>query len=95
MTIQHALDFINRGQHDEQLRCRLEQASGYPAIEAILGEECIPFSEGEFEEAYSLSLFKCQDQSQAQALMAFRMWWLLLIRSPAQPVKRPAEKGTG
>ncbi len=93
MTIQHALDFIHRGQNDEQLRRKLEQASGYPAIEAILKDESIPFSEGEFEDAYSLRLFKCQDQSQAQALMAFRMWWLLLIRSPARPVKQPVKGG--
>lgn len=81
MTIQNALDFIKRGQQDEDLRHRLVKASGKEALEAVLSSENLAFSQAEFEEAYSLTLFKCQDEGNAHALMAFRMWWNLLARS--------------
>lgn len=81
MTIGNALTFIRRGQHDNALRRRLVEASGMADMEAALAKEELVFSGAEFEEAYSLSLFKCQTQGEADALQAFRMWWVLLVRS--------------
>ena len=81
MTIQNALNFIRRGQQDQDLRHRLVKTDGKAALDAALADESLNFSQAEFEEAYSLSLFKCQEQGDADALMAFRMWWNLLVRS--------------
>ena len=81
MTIQHALDFIKRGQQDTKLRHKLVKTSGKEALDEALASENLKFSQAEFEEAYSLTLFKCQEQGDAHALMAFRMWWNLLARS--------------
>ncbi len=86
MTIQHAIDFIRSGQNDPQLRHRLVQADTEQVREAVLSKENFKFSMAEFEEAYSLTLFKCQHQKDAEALMTFRMWWLMLQRSPDKPL---------
>jgi hypothetical protein len=89
MTIQHALDFIKQGQTDEALRRRLVKTQGKAALKAALDGENLYFTQAEFEEAYSLSLFKCQDEGDAHALMAFRMWWNLLARAPEQETDQP------
>ncbi len=89
MTIQHAIDFIKRGQTDEDLRHRLVKTQGKEALEAVLAGEDLTFSQGEFEEAYSLTLFKCQEEGDAHALMAFRMWWNLLSRAADQESAQP------
>ena len=88
MTIQNALEFIRRGQQDKALRRRLVKTDGKDALEAALAEEGLGFTQAEFEEAYSLSLFKCQEYGEAEALMAFRMWWNLLVRSGDQKLGR-------
>lgn len=87
MTIQHALDFIKRGQQDTDLRHKLVKTSGKEALDAALASEHLNFSLAEFEEAYSLILFRCQDPGDAHALMAFRMWWVLLTGSADQEDK--------
>lgn len=92
MTIQKALDFIKRGQQDEAFRRRLVKTSGTEDLEAALEAEGFGFSQAEFEEAYSLTLFKCQDPGDAHALMAFRMWWNLLVRSTETEAARVARE---
>lgn len=82
MTIQNAINFIKQGQHDNDLRTRLVKADNSQARQEILDQNDLIFTPEEFEEAYSLTLFKCQHQENADALMAFRMWWLMLSRSP-------------
>ena len=86
MTIQNALDFIRTGQNDSQLRHRLVQADTEEIRQTIFREENLEFSMAEFEEAFSLTLFKCQHQEDANALKTFRMWWILLQRSPDKPL---------
>ncbi len=81
MTIQNALTFIKRGQKEQRLRHQLVRARKKETLERIFARENLIFSRAEFEEAYSLSLFKCQDPGEADALMAFRMWWVMLERS--------------
>ncbi len=82
MTIQNALNFIRQGQYDDDLRSRLVKAETSQTRQKILDQNDLVFTPEEFEEAYSLSLFKCQHQEDADALMAFRMWWIMLYRSP-------------
>lgn len=82
MTIQNAIDFIRQGQQDKDLRTRLVRADTNLARQEILDHENLKFSPEEFEEAYSLTLFKCQHQEDADALNAFRLWWVMLYRSP-------------
>ena len=89
MTIQNALNFIRQGQHDDNLRNRLVKADTSQARQGILDRNDLIFTPEEFEEAYSLSLFKCQHQEDADALMAFRMWWIMLHRSPDSGVMTP------
>ncbi|MDX9964763.1 hypothetical protein, partial [Desulfobacter postgatei] len=74
MTIQNALNFIRQGQHDNDLRIKLIKAETVDTRQKILDQKDLIFTPEEFEEAYSLSLFKCQHQEDADALMAFRMW---------------------
>lgn len=81
MTIGNALNFIKQGQDDPGLRHRLVKTSGQRELESVLAEENMRFSPEEFEEAYSLSLFKCEEHGDAEALMAFKMWWELLVKS--------------
>lgn len=90
MTIQHALAFIKQGQQDKELRHLLVKTSGKEALEAALARESFIFTQAEFEEAYSLSLFKCQETCDAHALMAFRMWWNLLAGSNEPNLEPPA-----
>ena len=82
MTIQNALNFIRQGQHDNDLRSRLVKADTSQTRQEILDQNNLIFTPEEFEEAYSLSLFKCQHQEDADVLMDFRMWWIMLYRSP-------------
>jgi len=89
MTIQNAINFIRQGQHDDDLRHRLVKADTSQTRQEILDQKNLIFTPEEFEEAYSLSLFKCQHQADAQALMAFRMWWIMLYRSPDTAVPSP------
>lgn len=94
MTIQNALNFIRQGQHDNDLRSRLVKADTSQTRQKILDENDLIFTPGEFEEAHSLSLFKCQHQEDADALTAFRMWWIMLYRSPDAGVTSPMDRGS-
>lgn len=89
MTIQNALTFIRQGQHDNDFRCGLVKADNSQTRQEILDQRDLIFTPEEFEEAYSLSLFKCQSQRDAEALMTFRMWWLMLFKSPDANVASP------
>lgn len=81
MTIGNALNFIKQGQDDPAFRQRLVKTKGRKELERALAEKNMSFTPEEFEEAYSLSLFKCEEHGDAEALMAFKMWWNLLKKS--------------
>lgn len=89
MTIQNALNFIRQAQHDNDLRSKLVKADTSLTRQEILDQNDLVFTPEEFEEAYSLTLFKCQHQEDADALNAFRMWWIMLYRSPDIGVTSP------
>ena len=81
MTIGNALTFIRTGQKDGDLRRRLVKAKGKEELKRMLARQNLDFTQAEFEEAYSLSLFKCQRPGDAESLKTFRLWWTLLLRS--------------
>ncbi|WDP92504.1 MAG: hypothetical protein HUN04_23380 [Desulfobacter sp.] len=87
MTIKNALNFIKLGLGDENLRHRLLKANGREGCNAELAKENLVFSQAEFEEAYSLTLFNCQRPEDAESLMEFRMWWTILVRSYDKPLE--------
>jgi len=89
MTIQNAINFIRRTEHDHDLRSKLVKADTSQIRQKILDQNDLIFTPEEFEEAYSLTLFKCQHQEDADALMALRMWWIMLYRSPDPGVTSP------
>jgi len=89
MTIQNAITFIRLGQDDNDFRSGLVDADTGQARQEILDQRDLIFTPEEFEEAYSLTLFKCQNQEDAHALMAFRMWWLMLCKSPDTSTTSP------
>lgn len=81
MTIANALTFIKRGQKDAALRNRLNKTSSLSEIFIVLSNENLEFSAHEFEEAFSLTLFKCQENEAAEQIKAFKMWWDFLCLS--------------
>lgn len=89
MTIQNAIDFIRQGQQDNDLRTKLVKAQSGEIRQEILDQESLTFTPAEFEEAHSLSLFKCQHQEDADALNAFKLWWILLCQSPDADITQP------
>jgi len=89
MTIQNAINFIRQAQHDHDLKNKLVKADTSQIRQEILDQNDLIFTPEEFEEAYSLTLFKCRHQEDADALMAFRMWWIMLYRSPDPGVTSP------
>lgn len=80
MTIGNALNFIKRGMNDDQLRKRLNKASGIEGIDQILQEVHLDFSYNEFDEAYHHRLVQCQEESEADQLKHFRLWWEMLTQ---------------
>lgn len=82
MTIQNAINFIQQGQHDNDLRTNLVKADTGQMRQQILDQKDLIFTPEEFEQAYSLTLFKCQHQEDADALNAFKLWWVMLCKSP-------------
>ncbi|MFH2092474.1 MAG: hypothetical protein ABIJ31_08935 [Pseudomonadota bacterium] len=78
MTISNALIFIQRGQIENRLRQRLNEATDISGIEAVLAEENLKFSDQDFDQAFHLHLVKCQEVEEAEQLKGFKMWWTLL-----------------
>ena len=78
MTIENAMNFIQRGLHDGALRKRLNGASSPPERVKILEEEALTFSDAEFDEAYHHLLTQCQEEDQAETIKEFKLYWELL-----------------
>lgn len=90
MTIGNALNFIERGQRDSQLRERLNTVTNLMELETIMTDENLQFSSYEFEEAFNLRLVKCQEAEEAEQLQAFKMWWTLLHKFLGLPPDQPS-----
>ena len=81
MSTKNALNFIDRGLRDSELRGRLNRATTLAERDDVLVGEALPFSPPEFEEAFYLRLTQCQEAEQADQLKEFKAWWDLLAQS--------------
>ncbi len=77
MSIANAKQFIRRGMQDIHLRDQLMISSGWTMLIKVLKREGLVFSASEFKEAYSNLLTQCRDETQADQLKEFKMWWHL------------------
>jgi hypothetical protein len=78
MHIGNALEFIKRGFIDGTLRNRLNAADTCDALQEILADEGLSFTQHEFENAFNSLLVKCQRIEAAGQLQEFKMWWEML-----------------
>ena len=60
MSIQNAKDFITRVQNDTDFRKELYTVNGLTGFYSFINEKELPFTDADFEEAYSMMMFKCQ-----------------------------------
>jgi hypothetical protein len=81
MSTRNALDFIDRGLRDRELRGRLNHATTLAERDDVLAGEKLAFSPPEFEEAFYQRLTQCQETVQAEQLKEFKAWWDLLAQS--------------
>lgn len=81
MTIKSALKFIERGIRDDELRNRLNTANTIADRDEILAAENLTFSDHDFDEAFQHRLTRCRESEDADALIAFKMWWDALTRT--------------
>ncbi len=68
MSIQNAKTFIESVQTDKDFRKQLYAVKGFDQFNNFLDEKELTFNEGEFEEAYSTLMFKCQFAEEHDAL---------------------------
>lgn len=78
MTVAKALSFIRRALVDEGFRKKLNYSQTPEQLSNILDGENFSFSYPEFDEAFYLWLVKCQDAAEAEQLMEFQAWWVML-----------------
>ncbi|MGQ1785464.1 MULTISPECIES: Nif11-like leader peptide family natural product precursor [unclassified Saccharicrinis] len=60
MSIQNAKKFIERVKDDTHFRKEMYKVKGLDGLNQFLTEKELTFSEADFEEAYSMMMFKCQ-----------------------------------
>lgn len=60
MSIQNAKNFIERVQDDSIFRKEMYNVKGIDGFNQFIEQKELPFSETDFEEAYSMMMFKCQ-----------------------------------
>ncbi|GAF03554.1 Nif11-like leader peptide family natural product precursor [Saccharicrinis fermentans] len=60
MSIQNAKKFIELVKDNTAFRKEMYKVNGLEGLNKFLREKELTFSEDEFEEAYSLMMFKCQ-----------------------------------
>lgn len=60
MSIQNAKKFIEQVQYDSVFRKEMYNVKGIDGFNQFIQQKELPFSETDFEEAYSMMMFKCQ-----------------------------------
>ncbi len=60
MSIQNAKRFIERVKDDVIFRKQMYKVDGIDGFNQFIQKNDLPFSETDFEEAYSMMMFKCQ-----------------------------------
>ncbi len=78
MTIANVKGLYRRLMQDSDLRKSLNAAKDHEARMAILAEEHLDFTDGEFEDAYGNMLVEVQTAEQHEMLNQFRNWWVML-----------------
>ncbi|WP_027185428.1 Nif11-like leader peptide family natural product precursor [Desulfovibrio inopinatus] len=78
MTIANVKGLYRRLFEDKELRQKLNAAENHEARMAVLAEEHLDFTDGEFEDAYGNMLVEVQTAEQHEMLNQFRNWWVML-----------------
>ena len=92
MVMANVRQLITRTQREPEFRKRLARADGPQSVLAILEEENLSFTPGEFEEAYRHLWASSQTEEIARQLQDFRQWWELLMQTPWEGQINPQEK---
>ncbi len=78
MSIQNAINFIERVPQDEEFRIACYQCKGHSELMDHLKSEGYKFDDEEFENACNMLHIKCADESAAYALHEIKSWFLIL-----------------
>ena len=80
MPLQDAIKFINKATQDKKLRMMCYEAAEQKALFQHIKMAGYSFSYFEFEDAIRMQLFTCKDESDADNLKQFELWFKLLPR---------------
>jgi hypothetical protein len=75
MTLAAAQTFIQAVVNDPELVTRINLADDIAALQGILSELEMAFSDEEFEQAYFNVLTWCRTFQQAEAVKEIKLWW--------------------
>ncbi len=78
MSIQNAINFIERVPRDDDFRLACYRSAGHSDLVALLEREGYKFDGEEFENACNMLHMKCADESAAYALHEIKSWFLIL-----------------
>ncbi len=78
MSIQNAMNFIERVPQDDDLRLACYRCKDQSELIDLLESEGYKFDDEEFENACNMLHMKCADESAAYALHEIKSWFLIL-----------------
>ncbi len=78
MSIQNAINFIERVPQDDNFRNACYRCKGYEELIDLLENEGYKFDENEFENACNMLHVKCADEHEAYSLHQIKSWFLIL-----------------
>ncbi len=78
MSIQNAMNFIERVPRDDNFRTACYRCKGSAEMTILLESEGYRFNEEEFENACNMLHMKCADEGAAYALHEIKSWYLIL-----------------
>ncbi len=78
MSIQNAMNFIERVPNDNDFRGSCYRCKGEVELTQLLEGEGYKFDAEEFENACNMLHMKCADESAAYALHEIKSWYLIL-----------------
>ena len=79
MSLSKALIFYNLFRKDMNFRRACFACQSEKELSELLKEECLPFSDEEFGDIISSSLFKCQTEEEALAVRQIEQAYYLLL----------------
>ncbi len=78
MSIQNAMNFIERVPQDDDFRQWCYRCKNQGELKSLLESEGYKFDSDEFENACNMLHFKCADESAAYALHEIKSWFMIL-----------------